>query len=152
MQVLQLKKMREAYNFQHRYTSTMTDKIRKKWGKKSRKSHCRIFYEFICRCYLVASVSENDQCSGVEEGNWSWGGHRLIVIAQEQLADLLSSLDSRGGGILVPSSFIIGMRYKMRQWCALEQSDISERSGWLSWVFIRLDNLISILLLCRPHF
>ena len=84
----------------------------------------------------MASVSENDPCLGVEEGNGSWGGHRLIVIAQEQLADLLSSLDSRGatftgdGGdmsptflnlILGPASFIIGMRYKRRQWCALEQ-------------------------------
>ncbi len=30
MQVLPLKKMREACNFHHRYTSTMRDKIRKK--------------------------------------------------------------------------------------------------------------------------
>ncbi len=40
VQVLTLKKMREACNFHHRYTSTMRDKIR---NKKSRKSHCRIF-------------------------------------------------------------------------------------------------------------
>uniref|UniRef100_A0A8C7MTE2 Annexin n=1 Tax=Oncorhynchus kisutch TaxID=8019 RepID=A0A8C7MTE2_ONCKI len=40
VQVLPLKKMREACNFHHRYTSTMTDKMRR---KKSRKSHCRIF-------------------------------------------------------------------------------------------------------------
>ncbi len=44
VQVLPLKKMREACNFHHRYTSTMRDKIRK---KKSRKSHCRIFNELI---------------------------------------------------------------------------------------------------------
>ena len=31
--VLPLKKMREACNFHHRYTSTMTDKIRKKIPK-----------------------------------------------------------------------------------------------------------------------
>jgi hypothetical protein len=30
VQVLPLKKMREACNFHHRYTSTMTDKMRKK--------------------------------------------------------------------------------------------------------------------------
>ncbi len=30
VQVLPLKKMREACNFHHRYTSTMRDKIRKK--------------------------------------------------------------------------------------------------------------------------
>ncbi len=43
VQVLPLKKMREACNFHHRYTSTMRDKIR------IRKSHCRIFKEFICK-------------------------------------------------------------------------------------------------------
>uniref|UniRef100_A0A672SRW0 1-phosphatidylinositol-3-phosphate 5-kinase n=1 Tax=Sinocyclocheilus grahami TaxID=75366 RepID=A0A672SRW0_SINGR len=43
VQVLPLKKMREACNFHHRYTSTMRDKMR----KKSRKSHCRIFKELI---------------------------------------------------------------------------------------------------------
>ncbi len=36
VQVLPLRKMREACNFHHRFTSTMKDKIRK-------KSHCRIF-------------------------------------------------------------------------------------------------------------
>jgi hypothetical protein len=46
VQVLPLKTMREACNFHHRYTSTMTDKMR---GKHSRKSHCRIFNEFICK-------------------------------------------------------------------------------------------------------
>uniref|UniRef100_A0A8C7U1F1 Dedicator of cytokinesis 4b n=1 Tax=Oncorhynchus mykiss TaxID=8022 RepID=A0A8C7U1F1_ONCMY len=46
VQVLPLKKMREACNLHHRYTSTMTDKMRE---KKSRKSHCRIFNEFICK-------------------------------------------------------------------------------------------------------
>ncbi len=40
VQVLPLKKMKEACNLHHRYTSTMRDKIRE---KKSRKSHCRIF-------------------------------------------------------------------------------------------------------------
>ncbi len=48
VQVLPLKKMREACTFHHRYTSTMRDKIRK---KKSRKSHCRIFREFICKLW-----------------------------------------------------------------------------------------------------
>ena len=33
VQVLPLKKMREACNFHHRYTSTMTDKMRKKIQK-----------------------------------------------------------------------------------------------------------------------
>ncbi len=33
VQVLPLKKMREACNFHHRYTSTMRDKIRKKIQK-----------------------------------------------------------------------------------------------------------------------
>ncbi len=42
VQVLPLKKMREACNFHHRYTSTMRDKIRK---RKSRKLHCRIFFK-----------------------------------------------------------------------------------------------------------
>ena len=44
VQVLPLKKMREACNCHHRYTSAMTDKMSE---KKSRKSHCRIFYEFL---------------------------------------------------------------------------------------------------------
>ncbi len=48
-----LKKMREACNFHHRYTSTMRDKIRK---KKSRKSHCRIFKEFICKLWWKISI------------------------------------------------------------------------------------------------
>ncbi len=52
VQVLPLKKMREACNFHHRYTSTMRDKIR----KKSRKSHCRIFKEFICKLWWKISI------------------------------------------------------------------------------------------------
>ncbi len=51
--VLPLKKMREACNFHHRYTSTMRDKIR---TKKSRKSHCRIFKEFICKLWWKISI------------------------------------------------------------------------------------------------
>ncbi len=53
VQVLPLKKMREACNFHHRYTSTMRDKIRK---KKSRKSHCRIFKELICKLWWKISI------------------------------------------------------------------------------------------------
>ncbi len=53
VQVLPLKKMREACNFHHRYTSTMRDKIRR---KKSRKSHCRIFKEFICKLWWNIST------------------------------------------------------------------------------------------------
>ena len=51
VQVLPLKKMREA--FHHRYTSTMTDKMRE---KKSRKSHCRIVNEFICKLWWKISI------------------------------------------------------------------------------------------------
>ncbi len=53
VQVLPLKKMREACNFHHRYTSTMRDKIR---TNKSRKSHCRIFKEFICKLWWKISI------------------------------------------------------------------------------------------------
>ncbi len=53
VQVLPLKEMRQACNFHHRYTSTMRDKIRK---KKSRKSHCRIFKEFICKLWWKISI------------------------------------------------------------------------------------------------
>ncbi len=53
VQVLPLKKMREACDFHHRYTSTMRDKIRK---KKSRKSHCRIYKEFICKLWWKTSI------------------------------------------------------------------------------------------------
>jgi hypothetical protein len=53
VQVLPLKKMREACNFHHRYTSTRTDKIRK---QKSRKSHCMIFYLFICKWWWKISI------------------------------------------------------------------------------------------------
>ncbi len=53
VQVLPLKKMREACNFHHRYTSTMRDKIRK---TKSRKSHCRICKEFICKLWWKISI------------------------------------------------------------------------------------------------
>ncbi len=53
VQVLPLKNMREACNFHHRYTSTMRDKIRK---KKSRKSHCRICKEFICKLWWKISA------------------------------------------------------------------------------------------------
>ncbi len=53
VQVLPLKKMREACNFHHRYTSTMRDKIRK---KKIRKSHCRISKEFICKLWWKISI------------------------------------------------------------------------------------------------
>ncbi len=52
VQVLPLKKMREACNFHHRYTSTMRDKIR----KKSIKSHCRIFKECICKLWWKISI------------------------------------------------------------------------------------------------
>ncbi len=48
VQVLPLKKMREASNFHHRYTSTMRDKIRKK--------NCRIFKEFICKLWWKISI------------------------------------------------------------------------------------------------
>ena len=44
VQLLPLKKMREACNIHHRYTSTMRDQM---GGKESRKSQCRIFYELI---------------------------------------------------------------------------------------------------------
>ncbi len=53
VQVLPLKKMREACNFHHRYTSTIRGKIRK---KKYRKSHCRIFKEFICKLWWKISI------------------------------------------------------------------------------------------------
>ncbi len=53
VQILPLKKIREACNFHHRYTSTMRDKIRK---KNSRKSHCRIFKEFICKLWWKISI------------------------------------------------------------------------------------------------
>ena len=48
-QVLPLKKMREACNFHHRYTSIMTEKMREK------KSHCRIFNEFIYKLWWKIS-------------------------------------------------------------------------------------------------
>ena len=54
VQVLPLKKMREACNFPHRYTSTMRDKMRKK--KKSRKSHGLIFKEFGCKLWWKISI------------------------------------------------------------------------------------------------
>ncbi len=47
VQFLPLKKMREACNFHHRYTSTI---------QKSRKSHCRIFKEFICKLWWKISI------------------------------------------------------------------------------------------------
>ena len=53
VQVLPLKNMREACNFHHRYTSPMADKIKE---KKSRKSHCRIFNEFICKLWWKISI------------------------------------------------------------------------------------------------
>ncbi len=53
VQVLPLKKMREACNFHHRYTLAMRDKIRK---EKSRKSHCRIFKDFICKLWWKISI------------------------------------------------------------------------------------------------
>ena len=43
----------EACNFHHRYTSTMTDKIR---IKNPEKSHCRIFYLFICKLWWKISI------------------------------------------------------------------------------------------------
>ena len=46
LQVLPLKKMREACNFHHWYTSTMTDT----------KSHCRIFNEFICKLWWKINI------------------------------------------------------------------------------------------------
>ncbi len=52
VQVLPLKKMREACNFHHRYTSTMRDKKK----IKSRKSHCRICKEFICKLWWKISA------------------------------------------------------------------------------------------------
>ena len=53
LQVLPLKRMREASNFHHRYTSTMTDKMRKTFPEKS---HCRIFNEFICKLWGEISI------------------------------------------------------------------------------------------------
>ncbi len=53
VQVLPLKKMREACNFHHRYTSNYERQIRK---TISRKSHCRIFKEFICKLWWKISI------------------------------------------------------------------------------------------------
>ena len=53
VQVLPLKKMREACNFHYRYTSTMTDN---KIKINPEKSHCRIFYEFICKLWWKVSI------------------------------------------------------------------------------------------------
>jgi len=49
VRVLLFRIMREVCHFYRRYTSTMRDKMIKK--KKSRKSHCRIFKEFICKLW-----------------------------------------------------------------------------------------------------
>jgi hypothetical protein len=47
VQVLPLKNMREACNFHHTYTSTMTDKMRKK---------CRKINDFICKLWWKISI------------------------------------------------------------------------------------------------
>jgi len=52
VEVLLLRMMREVCNFHHRYTSTMRDKMR----KKSRKSQCMIFEEFICKLWWKISI------------------------------------------------------------------------------------------------
>ncbi len=59
VQVLPLKKMREACNFHHRYTSTMRDKIE----KKSRKITCRIFKNFICKLWWKISIWSITKCN-----------------------------------------------------------------------------------------
>ena len=56
----------EACNFHHRYTSTMRDKMRM---KKSRKSHCLIFKEFICKLWWKISIWSITKTSG------DWLGH-----------------------------------------------------------------------------
>ncbi len=53
VQVLPLKKMREACNFHHRYSLNYERQNKK---KKSRKSHCRIFKEFICKLWWKISI------------------------------------------------------------------------------------------------
>ncbi len=53
VQVLPLKKMREACNFHHMYTSTMRDKIR----KKNPENHIVGFFkEFICKLWWKISI------------------------------------------------------------------------------------------------
>jgi len=53
VQVLLVRIMIEICNFHHRYNSTMREKMRE---KKSRKSHCWIFKEFICKCVIHSSL------------------------------------------------------------------------------------------------
>ncbi len=54
VQVLPLKKMREACNFHHRYTSTMRDKIRKKIQQITLKDFLRIYLQIMVENkYLV---------------------------------------------------------------------------------------------------
>ncbi len=54
VQVLPLKKMREACNFHHRYTSTMRDKIRKKIQKITLLDFLRIYLQIMVENkYLV---------------------------------------------------------------------------------------------------
>ncbi len=54
VQVLPLKKMREAYNFHHRYTSTMRDKIRKQIQKITLYDFLRIYLQIMVENkYLV---------------------------------------------------------------------------------------------------
>ncbi|KAF4106465.1 hypothetical protein G5714_012455 [Onychostoma macrolepis] len=66
--------MREACNFHHRYTSTMRDKMRK---KKSRKSHCRIFKEFICKLCETHTLIEKEICISHHDAN-------SLVISEEE--------------------------------------------------------------------
>ncbi len=54
VQVLPLKKMREACNFHHRYTSTMRDKIRKEIQKITLEDFSRIYLQIMVENkYLV---------------------------------------------------------------------------------------------------
>ncbi len=61
MQVIPLKKMREACNFHHRYTSTMRDKIRKKNPDNHIVGFLKnlfIDYIYIYNIYLFIKPSE----------------------------------------------------------------------------------------------
>ncbi len=53
MQVLPLKKMREACNFHHRYTSTMRDKIRKKNPENHIVGFLKNLFTMVENKYLV---------------------------------------------------------------------------------------------------
>ena len=132
VQVFPLKKMREACNFHHRYTSTMRDKMRK---KKSRKSHCLIFKEFICKLWWkisIWSITKVHLNTLLYTLCWQWQRSNVFCKSSQAFHTVAGILAHSSMQISSRAVMFWGCHWATRTFNSLHRFSMALRSGdWL---------------------